>query len=168
MKRLSSGLYASLARVASSFHASTSGPSSPGPFFSRVVGASEPPTWSETRNSFAGRAFSLYSSAALPAEAKISPVEKPGAPLPQGTPVSGPHYKVTVFTGDIRGAGTKADASLELATASGTKLVLETTDGFERGSRRVFFVPSPEDLGSLKHLVVKIKDMGITEFGAGW
>lgn len=71
-------------------------------------------------------------------------------------------------TGDARGAGTRAEASIELVGRGGATTVIKATDGFERSSVRAFSVAADSDLGKLRQVVVRMKDMGISEMGQSW
>jgi len=81
-------------------------------------------------------------------------------------------YKVTVITGNLRGAGTHSPAWIQLIGQNGmtAKYQLGETDGggFERGTTKSFTIDVPKDLGPLRRIhIEKRRDRG-TILGEGW
>ncbi|KXZ56858.1 hypothetical protein GPECTOR_1g774 [Gonium pectorale] len=78
-------------------------------------------------------------------------------------------YEVTVYTSDIRGAGTDDNISIELHgdKASTSTLTLDTNaNNFERGSKDIFKL-SFVDIGELQHVLIK-KDNRTLGMGGDW
>ncbi|KAG2499991.1 hypothetical protein HYH03_002273 [Edaphochlamys debaryana] len=78
-------------------------------------------------------------------------------------------YEVTIFTSDIRGAGTDDNITVELhgKLASTSPMVLDTSaNNFERGSKDIFKL-SFIDIGELEHVMIK-KDNRTMGLGGDW
>ncbi|GFR41097.1 hypothetical protein Agub_g1741 [Astrephomene gubernaculifera] len=78
-------------------------------------------------------------------------------------------YEVTIYTSDLRGAGTDDNISIELhgSQASTSALTLDTSaNNFERGSKDIFKL-SFIDIGELQHVIVK-KDNRTMGMGGDW
>jgi hypothetical protein len=84
---------------------------------------------------------------------------------PTGRPPA--NYRVTVVTGNVRGAGTDANVYLTVVGDKGKvdKVHLDNSkNNFERGRVDVFAISSL-DLGEIKHIVIEHDGKGL---GAGW
>jgi len=85
-----------------------------------------------------------------------------------GKPTSGAQrYKITVYTSDVKWAGTDANVSIELRgdkSNSGLRKLASSKNDFERGAIDEFFVEAP-DLGALLAVDIGHDNRG---GGAGW
>lgn len=82
-------------------------------------------------------------------------------------------YRIDVFTGDVRGAGTEVPAVVKLIGSDGVSedFVLGNENdefGFERGSRKTYQLEVPYDLGTLRRVHVQQLDPSASEVGTGW
>ncbi|CAG9464667.1 unnamed protein product [Pedinophyceae sp. YPF-701] len=76
-------------------------------------------------------------------------------------------YVVTVYTSDIRGAGTDSDVTMELRGTQamfGPRRLDSSENDFERGRKDVFHVEGP-DVGDVEELVMATNNKGM---GAAW
>lgn len=81
-------------------------------------------------------------------------------------------YRVSVVTGNVRGAGTSAAAYIQLIGTHGEsdKVIIGNSDeeGLQRGSKVTFTVPVPGGIGPLRRINVERSSGGHTTTGDGW
>jgi hypothetical protein len=80
-------------------------------------------------------------------------------------------YQVDIQTGNVRGAGTKARAWVQLVGTHGVsdKVCFEgSDDGFPRGSNLTMQVHVPKELGVLKRVFVERAKRSASDVGDGW
>lgn len=82
------------------------------------------------------------------------------------------NYRVSVITGNVRGAGTSAAAYIQLIGTYGEsdKVLIGNSEdeGFQRGSKITFDVSVPGGIGPLRRVNVERAEGGHTTTGDGW
>ncbi|KAL6757479.1 hypothetical protein V8C86DRAFT_2623890 [Haematococcus lacustris] len=78
-------------------------------------------------------------------------------------------YKVTVVTGNLRGAGTHSPAWVQLIGSNGSteRYMLGDEDTFERDTAREFTLPVPKNIGQLRRVHIQ-KRRQPQALGDGW
>jgi hypothetical protein len=81
-------------------------------------------------------------------------------------------YRVSVITGNVRGAGTRSGVKVQLIGSEGSSDLIEVgnsmEDGLRRNSTTTFDVLVPRELGTLRRVYVERDKASSTDTGDGW
>jgi hypothetical protein len=81
-------------------------------------------------------------------------------------------YRVSVITGNVRGAGTRSGVKVQLIGSEGSSDLIEVGNSMEEGLRRAstttFDVLVPRELGTLRRVYVERDKASSTDTGDGW
>lgn len=81
-------------------------------------------------------------------------------------------YRISVITGNVRGAGTPSTAWVQLigSTGESEKYVVGNSgeEGLSRGSKVTFEVQVPRDIGALRRVLIQRDKGSFTNTGDGW
>lgn len=81
-------------------------------------------------------------------------------------------YRITVVTGNVRGAGTGSTAWIQLIGTSGNseKFVVGNShhEGLSRASSVTFDIAAPKDIGEIKRVYVEREKASFGDTGDGW
>lgn len=123
------------------------------------------------QNFATAQAATLLSKSYGFAAAASIPTLQQQAPAPQ-QPVASPEtYTVKIVTGNLRGAGTHSQATIQLIGSNGTseRILIggDLTGVLGRGSTRTITVPVPQHIGTIRRVFVE-KQRESSSAGEGW